>query len=75
MKILKTLDDIFVISACKQVIVCGIMDTKIFWRLYFWWGIRQAKKRRLSREKYYLENSDKYRISLDEFWDNNRNDK
>lgn len=23
---------------------------KVFWRLYFWWGIRQAKQRRLAKE-------------------------
>ena len=27
-----------------------LMDTKLFWRLYFWWGIRQAHKRRIARE-------------------------
>jgi hypothetical protein len=29
-----------------------IMDTKLFWRLYFWWGIRQARKRRLAWEAH-----------------------
>jgi len=24
---------------------------KIFWRFYFWWEIRKAKKRRLQNEK------------------------
>ena len=28
-----------------------IMDTKLFWRLYFWWQMREAKKRRLQRIK------------------------
>ena len=23
---------------------------KIFWRVWFWWGIRQARKRRLENE-------------------------
>ena len=27
------------------------METKLFWRLYFWWGIRQARKRRIAREE------------------------
>ena len=27
-----------------------VMDTKLFWRLYFWWEIRQARKRRIARE-------------------------
>lgn len=28
-----------------------IMDTKLFWHIYFWWGIRQARKQRLERAK------------------------
>ena len=28
-----------------------VMDTKLFWRLYFWWEIRQARKRRIAREE------------------------
>ena len=28
-----------------------IMDTKLFWRLYFWYKIRQARKARLQRLK------------------------
>ena len=27
-----------------------VMDTKLFWRLYFWWEIRKARKRRIERE-------------------------
>jgi len=27
------------------------MDTKLFWRLYFWYQIREAAKRRKQREK------------------------
>ena len=27
------------------------MDTKLFWRLYFWWEIRKARKRRIAREE------------------------
>lgn len=34
----------------KKHIKERIMDTKLFWRLYFWWGIRQAKQRRLANE-------------------------
>lgn len=28
-----------------------IMDTKLFWQLYFWWEIRKARKRRIEREE------------------------
>ena len=29
-----------------------MMGTKLFWKLYFWWGIRQARKRRLAWEAH-----------------------
>jgi len=28
-----------------------IMNTKLFWRLWFWWGMRQAAKERKQRIK------------------------
>lgn len=28
-----------------------IMDTKLFWRIYFWYRLREAKKNRLQRLK------------------------
>jgi len=28
---------------------------KIFWRVWFWWGIRQARKRRLENESRIAE--------------------
>lgn len=28
-----------------------IMDTKLFWRIYFWYQLREAKKNRLQRLK------------------------
>lgn len=28
-----------------------IMDTKLFWQLYFWWHMRKAAKNRKQREK------------------------
>lgn len=28
-----------------------MMGTKLFWILYFWWGLRKAKKERLQRLK------------------------
>jgi hypothetical protein len=37
-----------------------MMDTKLFWRLYFWWGIRQAGKRRIAQEKRNQEFFQKY---------------
>ena len=42
------------------------MDTKLFWRLYFWWGIRQARKRRLARE---AEMAKRPSMTSDEYWE------
>ena len=72
MKILKTLDDIFAVSDAKRVIIASVMDTKIFWRLYFWWGIRKAKQRRLTIEKRLSELP---KISNDEYWEKMKKDK
>jgi len=43
-----------------------VMDTKLFWRLYFWWGIRQARKRRIAWEE---EMAKRPRMTNDEYWD------
>jgi hypothetical protein len=43
-----------------------LMDTKLFWRLYFWWGIRQARKRRLAQE---AEVAKRPGMDNDEYWD------
>ena len=42
------------------------MGTKLFWRLYFWWGIRQARKRRLARE---AEQAKRPAMDNDEYWE------
>ena len=42
------------------------MGTKLFWRLYFWWGIRQARKRRLARE---AELAKRPLMTNDEYWE------
>lgn len=43
-----------------------LMDTKLFWKLYFWWGIRQARKRREARE---AEAAKRPAMSTDDYWD------
>jgi hypothetical protein len=43
-----------------------IMDTKLFWRLYFWWGIRQARKR---REAWEAEVAKRPAMDNDDYWD------
>lgn len=42
------------------------MNTKLFWRLYFWWGIRQARERRLARE---AEMAKRPPMTNDEYWE------
>lgn len=49
-----------------------IMDTKLFWRLYFWWGIRQARKRRIARE---AEMAKRPLMTNDEYWEKVHNDR
>lgn len=44
--------------------------SKIFWRLYFWWGIRQARNRRLENEKRFSEMP---KLSNDEYWERVKN--
>jgi len=42
------------------------MGTKLFWKLYFWWGIRQAMKERKRKE---AENAKREPMSNDDYWD------
>lgn len=39
---------------------------RVFWKLYFWWGIRQAKKRRLENE---ARRAARPKLTNDEFWE------
>ena len=48
------------------------METKLFWRLYFWWGIRQARKRRLAREAKMAKQPP---MTNDEYWEKVHNDR
>jgi hypothetical protein len=43
-----------------------IMDTKLFWKLYFWWGIRQAMRERKRKE---AEAAKREPMSNDDYWD------
>ena len=42
------------------------MQTKLFWRLYFWWGIRQARKRRLAWE---TKQKSLPQLDTEQYWD------
>ena len=43
-----------------------VMDTKLFWRLYFWWEIRQARKRRIARE---AKQKSMPQLDTEQYWD------
>lgn len=42
------------------------MSTKLFWRLYFWWGIRQARKRRIAWEE---KKKTFPQLDTEQYWD------
>ena len=42
------------------------MQTKLFWRLYFWWGIRQARKRRIAWE---AKQKTMPQLDTEQYWD------
>ena len=43
-----------------------LQSTKLFWKLYFWWGIRQARKR---REAWEEELKKRPAMDNDDYWD------
>lgn len=45
---------------------------KIFWKLWFWYGIRKAMKERKAKE---AENAKKPRMTNDEYWEKVHNDR
>lgn len=49
-----------------------LMDTKLFWRLYFWWDIRQARKRRLARE---AKQKNMPQLDTEQYWEKVHNDR
>ena len=49
-----------------------IMDTKLFWRVYFWWEIRQARKRRLVRE---AKKKTMPQLDTEQYWEKVHNDR
>jgi len=42
------------------------MSTKLFWKLYFWWSIREARKRRLATEARHAALP---KMTHDEYWE------
>lgn len=39
---------------------------KIFWRIWFWWGIRQARKRRLA---WAVELKNRPQLDTEQYWE------
>lgn len=53
----------------RSKLITWLMGFKLFWRVYFWWGIRQARKRRLENEARMAA---KPKMTNDEFWEMKR---
>lgn len=49
-----------------------IMDTKLFWRLWFWWGIRQARKRRIAWEE---KQKNMPQLDTEQYWEKVHNER
>jgi thiamine kinase-like enzyme len=43
-----------------------IIATKLFWRIWLWWGIKEARKRRIENEKRLAAMP---KLSLEEYWE------
>lgn len=43
-----------------------IITTKLFWRVWLWWGIKQARKRRIESEQRLAAMP---KLSLEEYWE------
>jgi len=48
------------------------MDTKLFWRLWFWWGILQARKRRIERE---AKQKTMPQLDTEQYWEKVHNER
>lgn len=55
----------FINSKLKKVLD-WIKTKRVFWQLYFWWGIREARKRRIANEKRIASQP---RLTNDEYWE------
>ena len=43
-----------------------LKGTKLFWKIWFWWGIRQAMKQRKIKE---AEDAKRPKMTNEEFWE------
>jgi len=49
-----------------------LQGTKLFWRAYFWWEIRQARKRRLARE---AKKKTMPQLDTEQYWEKVHNER
>ena len=49
-----------------------IMSTRLFWKIWFWWGIRKAMKERKIKE---AKDAKKPQMTNDEYWEKVHNDR
>ena len=50
----------------QNKIIAKLQGTKLFWRLWLWWGIREARKRRIANEKWLAAQPE---LTLEEYWE------
>ena len=46
-----------------------LMESKLFWKLWFYFGIRKARKRRIAAENRMASMP---KVTLEEYWENKR---
>ena len=56
----------------RNKIIAKLQGTKLFWRLWLWWGIREARKRRIANEKWLAAQP---RLTLEEYWEKQHREK
>ena len=55
-----------------QRILDYAMTTKLFWRIWLWRGIKEARKRRIESEQRLAAMP---KLSLEEYWEKESNDR
>jgi hypothetical protein len=55
-----------------QRILDYAMTTKLFWRIWLWWGIKEARTRRIESEQRLAAMP---KLSLEEYWEKESNDR
>ena len=50
----------------KKKVLEYAMSTKLFWQLWLWHGIREARKRRIANEKWLAAQP---KLTLEEYWE------